>query len=95
MIKALFSIDAFVNEITSWNKKKKLLSSLINKHKFFKRPHNTFLTTRYGKDTFNFCDELMKILHEDFKKFWQLSMIKMIIKLLTNTVELCILVLYI
>ena len=36
MIKALFSIDAFVNEITSWNKKKKLLSSLINKHKFFK-----------------------------------------------------------
>ena len=69
MIRALFSIDAFIHEITSWNKKKKLLSKLINGHQFFKRPHNTFLTTRYGDNTSSFSNELMNILHEDFKKF--------------------------
>ena len=69
MIKALFSIDAFIHEIKSWNKKKKLISKLINGHQFFKRPHNTFLTTRYGNNTSSFSSELMNILHEDFKKF--------------------------
>ena len=69
MIETLFSIDAFVHETKSWNKKKKLLEGLINKHPFFKRENNTFTTTRFGLNTFDFCSDLMKILDEDFKKF--------------------------